>query len=113
MDQGFPELLKSARQEAGYTTRRLKDELKERGVQASITYINFVEKERVKPGYAFSGAVGQLTGIGAEQALRAAFLYRVKWAVDRERDHLRILAEEKGLSAAAVKRITALDIPNC
>lgn len=111
MDQGFPELLKSARQKAGFTTRRLKDELCDRGVEASITYINFVEKKRVKPGYDFSRAVGRVTDIGAEQALRAAFLYRVNWAVEMEREKLLVLAEESGLSKKAVERITAFDIP--
>lgn len=112
MTEGFPDLLKRARLEAGYTTRRLKDELRAKGVEASITYTSFVENGTTKPGYNYAATIGQATGIGTEQALRSAFLYRVKWAVDREREQLRILAEEKGLSERTVKRITNLEIPN-
>jgi ribosome-binding protein aMBF1 (putative translation factor) len=108
----YPELLRKARQSAGgLSTRQLKTELEARGVQVSVTFINQVENAKVKPTFDFAYSTAEATGLQIEEALRSAFLYRVRWCVDREREQLRILAEEKGLSSKDIDRITALKLP--
>jgi transcriptional regulator with XRE-family HTH domain len=108
MTAGFPELLKSARQSAGLSTRQLKAELEARGVRASVTLINQIENANMKPTFDFAYAAAEASGLQVEEALRAAFLFRIRWCVDREREALRSLARDKGLVPDAVERITSL-----
>jgi transcriptional regulator with XRE-family HTH domain len=108
MAASFSELLKNARQRAGLSTRQLKDELEARDVRASVTLINQIENAKIKPTFDFAYSAAESTGLQVEEALRAAFLFRVRWCVDCEREALRSLAGDKGLLPDAVERITSL-----
>lgn len=108
MKPSFPEMIKNARTKARLTTRQLADELKAQGVRASTPFINQVENSTTKPTFDFAYSAAEATGLSIEEALRAAFLYRVKWCLDREREALRSLAEDKGIQPEAIDRITSL-----
>jgi transcriptional regulator with XRE-family HTH domain len=108
MKENFPDMIRTARTKAGLTTRQLSDELTVRGVKASVTLINQVEHATTKPTFDFAYYAAQETDLDPEAALRAAFLYRVKWSIDREKEALRNVAEKEGLGDEAVNRITSL-----
>jgi transcriptional regulator with XRE-family HTH domain len=108
MKASFPEMIKNARTKAGLTTRQLADELATQGVRASTAFINQVENSTTKPTFDFAYATAEAVGLSVEDPLRAAFLYRVQWCIDRERKALRDLAKKEGLGEEAVKRITSL-----
>ena len=109
--KSFHDMLKDGRQSAGLTFRQLKDKLDHQGTPVSITLLNLVEKNKMKTTYDLAHATAAATGLDVEKALRAAFLSRIQWTVDKEKRSLRRLALAKGLSQAAVKRITNVDVP--
>jgi len=106
----FPEMLRKARQDANLSVRQLKSKMDAGGQKVSITSINFIENERMKSTYTFAYDAAEATGLQVEDALRAAFLYRVQWCIDREKSKVRALARPRGLSPEVVERITYLDI---
>lgn len=108
MKLSYPELLRKVRERAGLSTRQLQADLEAKGVQVSATLINQIENAKIKPVFDFAYAAAEATGLRVEEALRAAYLYRVQWCVDRERETLRSLANDKGLSEEVVERITSL-----
>lgn len=108
MKENFPDMIRNARAKAGLTTRQLADALSVRGASASVTLINQIERATTKPTFDFAYFAARETGMDPEAALRAAFLYRVKWSIDREKEALRNVAEKEGLGDEAVNRITSL-----
>ena len=109
MDE-FPEMLRKARQDANLSIRQLKSKMDTGGQKVSITRINFIENERMKPTYTFAYDAAEAMGLRVEEAMKAAFLFRVKWCIDREKAEVRALARPRGLSPEVVERITYLDI---
>jgi transcriptional regulator with XRE-family HTH domain len=103
----FPEVLKKARKDAGMSIRQLKSRMEEAGVPVSITNISFIENGKVKPTYSFVCDAAEATGIDLEQALRAAFLFRLKWSVGKEIAEILAIAEKRKLSEDQIKRVTA------
>ncbi len=106
--ESFPEMLRAGRQDAGMTFRGLSERLEEQGSPASITQLNLVEKQKVKPTYRLAYDTAKATGLRVEDALRSAYLYRVQWSIEREKEQLLRLLGETELSAGAFERITAL-----
>jgi transcriptional regulator with XRE-family HTH domain len=108
MKASFPEMIRRARMKAGLTTRQLADEMGSLGASASITLINQIERSTTKPTFDFAYSAAQVMGMDVEACLRDAFLYRVQWCLDREREALCNLAKREGLGDEAVNRITSL-----
>jgi transcriptional regulator with XRE-family HTH domain len=108
MKLSYPGLLRKARERAGLSTRQLQADLEAKGVRASVTFVNQIENAKTKPPFDFVYSAAELTGLQVEEALRAAFVFRVQWCVDRERETLRSLAKDKGLSEEVVEKITSL-----
>jgi hypothetical protein len=77
-------------------------------VLTSVALLNQIENKKIKPTFDFAYSAAESTGLQVEEALRAAFLFRIQWCVDREREALRSIANDKGLLPDAVKRITSL-----
>ena len=74
-----------------------------------MTLLNLVEKEKMKTTYDLAYATAAATELGVEEALRAAFLSRIQWTVDREKHNHRQFAFAKGLSQEIVAKITQLE----
>lgn len=112
MSADFPEMMRTSRHDAGLTFRQLKAEIDRKGKPVSITLLNLVEKNKLKPTYELAFDTATATNNDVEELLKAAFLHRVQWSADRERQALRSLAREKGLSEASVDRITSFAVTN-
>lgn len=110
MMASFPELLKNARLRAGLSTRQLKDELEASGVRASVTLVNQIENSKTKPTLDFAYSAASSVGFSAEEALRAAFLFRIEWCINREKAALESFMKDNGFTPQQIENISALKI---